>query len=646
MKIKFNKILRLGCSICNAEISYLIEASDKNVSLIECSGKINPSSEILARFNNQLYQETIKNNTPLEKLSSIEEIKNELKVKSIYYTYLTHVNSKDYITVLMSSSEENFSSPFTEKISLYFESLKETIETVYGIKEDDQLKNDWFKETAKNIQSVLYSSDVDGNRFNFVSDTAANEFGFTKEALKEISFSLIKKIHPDFRKEFGAFWNRLKSGQNAGMEYKLIGPDSKEFFVRHTGFPVFEDDKVVRIVGSITNITEEIKFRKRLEKSEERFRLLIETADDLIFTLNSYGYFVTVNSLGAKGLGYTPEEMTGKHFLEFVDESSKPDIAIAFQQILNKGELTRFNVKFVDKFENALTYEINARNIRSGNGTGGLIGIGREVSERIKNEEKLKELNSKLIEANRLISIEQDRAKQQISVLEELNRLKNEFISNVSHELRTPLASIVGFAETLSSEEDLPPDMQKEFSQVIYAEGKRLARLINDVLDFSKLENDKDSLEKSTFNIIELLKEIVEKWQTQMSRKELTFHVEIPDALVEVNADKERISKAIGNLLSNAVKFTNKGGRVSLLVRDFLKEVEIIISDTGIGIPKEELPRLFQKFNKVNRSGTQAPGAGFGLAAVKQIIDLHEGLIKVKSEVDKGSTFIIKLPKK
>lgn len=98
--------------------------------------------------------------------------------------------------------------------------------------------------------------------------------------------------------------------------------------------------------------------------------------------------------------------------------------------------------------------------------------------------------------------------------------------------------------------------------------------------------------------------------------------------------------------MSNAVKFTNKGGRISLLARDFLKEVEIIVSDTGIGIPKEDIPKLFQKFSKVGRTGTQIPGAGFGLAAVKQIIDLHGGLVKVKSELDKGSTFIIKLPKK
>jgi PAS domain S-box-containing protein len=418
-----------------------------------------------------------------------------------------------------------------------------------------------------------------------------------------------------------------------------------DIFVRHTGFPIKEDGKIVRIVGAITNVTDEIEYRNQLEKSEERFRLLVDTAEDFIFTLNSNGYFITVNNRGARTLGYSSDEIIGKHFLEFVDEDNKADIAIVFQEILAQTELTSFEVRFVDKFEKTLTFEINARSLKTNGEITGLIGIGRDISDRIKNEKKLKDLNAKLIEANRMISIEQDRAKQQITVLEELNGLKNEFISNVSHELRTPLASIVGFAETIVSDDDLPQDMVKEFSGIILSEGKRLARLINDILDFSNLETNKDALEKSEFDIILVLNELVDKWGKTAEEKGITFSAEIPEAQITINADKERVSNAIINLLSNAVKFTNKGGRVTLMARDFLKEVEIIVSDTGIGIPKKNISKLFQKFSKVGRTGTQIPGAGFGLAMVKQIVDLHDGLVKVSSELNKGSTFIIKLPK-
>ena len=605
---------------------------------------INSKAERLFNIKNTASFETFKNSLSLY-------YKNDVRIPFDELPFITAVKKKEKILFVKAKykkagekKEEWFrinSIPYTNEAG-EIDTVLTTLWDVTG-KFDYE---DWFEETAKNIQSVLYSSDVVGRQLNFVSEAAANIFGFDKKDLKNDFVFLLRRIHPQYLKTFRSFLKKVNSGEDANIEYKLVCADSREFYVRHMGFPIMENGKVVRVVGSITNITDEVNFRKQLVKSEERFRLLIETADDFIFTLNSYGYFVTVNTLGAKGFGYTPEEMIDRHFLEFVDDESKADVAIAFQKILTNEDLTRFNVRFIDKFGSSLVYEINARNIQTENGTGGLIGIGREISERIKNEEKLKELNAKLIEANRLISIEQDRAKQQISVLEELNRLKNEFISSVSHELRTPLASIVGFAETLTYENDLTPELSKEFSEIIYNEGRRLARLINDILDFSKLESNREALEKNTINIVDLLNETAEKWQHPMKKKELSFHVEIPAETIELYADKERISKAVGNLLSNAIKFTNKGGRVSLLLRDFPKEIEIIVSDTGAGIPKEELPRLFQKFSKVNRSGTQIPGAGFGLAAVKQIVDLHNGLIKVKSEIDKGSTFIMKLPKK
>lgn len=521
---------------------------------------------------------------------------------------------------------------------------KQVVTTFWDITETKQLET-WYTETAQNIGSVLYSSDVDGNKYNYVPDAAYRIFGYSGEDILSSRVKLLRKIFPEDIPLFRNFISKLKKGKSAVVEYRVKDKNENELVVNHTGFPIKKDGKVVQIVGLITNVTDEIEYRNKLEKSEERFRLLIETAEDLIFTLNSYGYFVTVNTRGARTLGYSPDELIGKHFLEFVNEDNKDNMAVVFQEILAQTELTSFEVQFVDKFEKVLTFEINARNIKSGDEITGLIGIGRDITDRIKNEKKLKDLNAKLIEANRMISIEQDRAKQQITVLEELNRLKNEFISNVSHELRTPLASIVGFAETIVSDEDLPREMIEEFSNIILSEGKRLAKLINDILDFSNLETEKDTLEKTEFDIILVIRDLAKKWRKAAEAEGLTFSTEIPEAEIKIRADKERISNAISNLLSNAVKFTNKGGRVTLLARDFLKEVEIIVSDTGIGIPKEDIPRLFQKFSKVGRTGTQIPGAGFGLAMVKQIVDLHDGLVKVSSELNKGSTFIVKLPK-
>lgn len=384
---------------------------------------------------------------------------------------------------------------------------------------------------------------------------------------------------------------------------------------------------------------------RELEKSEEKFRMLVDTANDLIFILNGFGYFSMVNKNGALALGYTPTDMIGKHFLEYIEPEDAGKIAEAFQRIINSEDVTIFEANFITKLSTRLTFEIHAKPLKTDGEITGMISIGRDISGRLKDEAKQKELNQKLIEANRIISIERERAKNKITVLEELNKLKGEFISNVSHELRTPLASIVGFAETILSDRDLPKEMILDFTGIILTEGKRLAKLINEVLDFSKLESGEEELKPVTLNIVDLLDSVIASFEKPIKEKGITVSTDYPEEGVNIKADKERLVKALWNLLSNAVKFNNKEGRITIIVQEIQNEVEISISDTGIGIAPKDIPSLFQKFGKINRPGTQIPGAGFGLVTVKQIVDMHKGLIKVTSELNKGTTIIIRLPK-
>lgn len=501
-------------------------------------------------------------------------------------------------------------------------------------------------ETLEYVDLIIYSTPPDKFKLDLISGSVKHLFGYDAKELSKHKITLMKRISQDDHIKFRTFLRDMQSGKQRTIEYKITDNFGKLRFVRHSGIPVVKDGKVRRIVGSIIDVTKEAKLREDLKNSEERFRLLIETANDFIFTLDKSGNFLMVNRNGAMSLGYALNEMIGKHFLEFVNEDTKAEVAVAFQKILSTEEPVNFEAHLIDNFGKEMIFDIQARCLMENDRIGGLLGIGRDVTKRIQDELKLKELNNKLIEANRLVSIERDRAKEQITVLEELNKLKNDFISNVSHELRTPLASIVGFAEAISSDPEMPREMINEFNDIIYTEGRRLAKLINDILDFSKLDLGGDTLEKSEFNLLDLLRDVVDNYKTAAEEKGITLTTEIPEAIITVNADKERIGNAIGHILSNAIKFTDKEGRVTLIVNDFLKEVEVIISDTGIGIAKEEIPILFEKFTKVNKPGAQVPGAGLGLAAAKKIIDLHNGLIRVKSEVNKGTTFIIRLPKK
>ncbi len=377
----------------------------------------------------------------------------------------------------------------------------------------------------------------------------------------------------------------------------------------------------------------------------KEFLLLAELSKDVVFMLNGEGFFTFVNENGARQLDYFSDELIGKHFFDLISEKDKLTVSEAFNKILTEKTEADFQTEVISKFGNILIFNIKTFPIENDGDVEGLIAIAYDVTNLGKEERKLKELNAKLIEANRIISIERDRAKQKISVLEELNSLKSDFISNMSHELRTPLASIVGFSETIDTDTELTADKIKEFNKIILDESKRLAKLIDDILDFSKLEREKEPLNKTEFDLILLLKTISKEFRDAAANKNISFSLEIPEAEIKIFADKERIKKVVKNLLSNAVKFTESGGRVTLIVQDFLKETEIIISDTGIGIPQEEIPFIFEKFRKLETRGKSTKSTGLGLVTAKKIIDLHKGLIRVKSEVNKGTTFIIRLPK-
>lgn len=382
-----------------------------------------------------------------------------------------------------------------------------------------------------------------------------------------------------------------------------------------------------------------------LSKGEEKFDLLLEASDDLIFILDNKGCFRKVNGNGAALLDYSAKDLSGRHFWEFVDPKSDVVIAKSFQEILNSVELTTFEVTMTSKFGREVIFQITAKALNEKNKISGMLAVGKDITRIRYEAERAKDLSIKLIEAKRLISIERNRANQRSTILEELARLKNEFVSNISHEMRTPLASIIGFSETLVSDPEMPRDMQLEFNNIILKESKRLANLINNVLDLNKIEGGGIQLARNNFNIVKVLNDVIEKNKPLIKEKGLTLVCDIPVEEVIINGDEEKLGLIFESLINNAIKFTDSDGRITISAQSLYKEFEIIISDTGAGIPEKDLPNIFQKFYRVSRPGTEIPGTGLGLVFVKQIVDLHKGLITVNSEVNMGTSFVIKLPK-
>ncbi|HTL47332.1 MAG TPA: ATP-binding protein [Verrucomicrobiae bacterium] len=229
----------------------------------------------------------------------------------------------------------------------------------------------------------------------------------------------------------------------------------------------------------------------------------------------------------------------------------------------------------------------------------------------------------------------------------EIDKTKTEFISTVSHELRTPLTSIrEGVAQV--SEEILGPINadQKEFLGIALEEVDRLAAIINDLLDISKIEAGKVILKKAWVDLKELVEQTVFAYQSLMKNKSIDLAVDLPEEMADVFCDSDKVKQVLTNLLTNAYKFTPDNGRITVHVQNRAKEIQVNVRDTGIGINEENLPKLFNKFVQVGRTaGPGIKGTGLGLAICKNLVEMHDGQIGVESQQGEGSCFYFTLPR-
>jgi signal transduction histidine kinase len=230
--------------------------------------------------------------------------------------------------------------------------------------------------------------------------------------------------------------------------------------------------------------------------------------------------------------------------------------------------------------------------------------------------------------------------------LAETMELKSQFISTVSHELRTPLTAVSqGLDIVLSGEAGKINEKQKQFLQLSKRNVDRLGLLVNDVLDIQKFESGRMKLDFATNNMAETAKEAVQTMSPAAKKAKVILSTEIENVSTSV-FDRDKIIQMLTNLLSNAIKFTPAGGKVSLHIQKEHDEIVIVVSDTGLGIPKSDLSKVFQRFYRVKRPGKEIAGTGLGLSIVAQIVSFHSGRIIVDSQPDKGTTFTVYLPTK
>ncbi len=238
------------------------------------------------------------------------------------------------------------------------------------------------------------------------------------------------------------------------------------------------------------------------------------------------------------------------------------------------------------------------------------------------------------------------RIDQNIDEIKSVDKLRRELIANISHDLRTPLAIIQGFVETLLMKNDTMAAGEREkHLNTVYNSTDRLSGLVGQLFEYSKLEARQIEPRKEAFDVGELAQDVAHKFTFLAKSKNIEIRLEMPDRLPRIFADLGLVERVLNNLMDNALKFTPAGGQVLLKMRADHNQVQVTVADTGPGIPESELPFLFDRYRKGERTAAGGnAGAGLGLAIVKKILELHDQSIEIRSKVREGTSFVFGLP--
>jgi PAS domain S-box-containing protein len=485
-----------------------------------------------------------------------------------------------------------------------------------------------YRNMINNLDLGFYQVDWQGNlldynpAFSFLLGFKPNE-NILKTDVKQFWQNPVeRKAYLDLLKKEGFIKNYIVPSQKRNGE-KIILQLNSHLIKNEFGEPF-------KIQGLISDITEKFELEQKVKMSENRYRNLIESIPISIALVDQKGIVTYCNPATESLLGYSEEELIGNEFrkLPAINEEYLPMMLERFKKVSKGEKLPPFDVELYKKDGSVIWISYQTSLVKLGDDL--LIqAILNDITERKR--------------ADLLIQ-------EEILKLKELDQIRKDLISRVSHELKTPLVSVCGASELLLDlfKNELTTDTI-ELIEMIEKGGARLKYLVDNLLDVTRIEYNKFELEKDIINLSEVIKECAKEMNYLIKRRKLEIILDIPDKL-DVKIDKIRVEQVILNLLSNAIKNTPPNGEIILSLYRKGRWAEFTISDTGIGLTREETDRLFTRFGKIERYGEgleyiDIQGSGLGLYISKEILDLHEGQIWAESAGrNKGCTFTIKLP--
>ncbi|MHC4402719.1 MAG: PAS domain S-box protein [Planctomycetota bacterium] len=494
-----------------------------------------------------------------------------------------------------------------------------------------------YRLLAENAKDVIWTADL-SLRWTYISPSIELLRGYTSE--ESMAQALDEFLAPDSAKlvqealaeelalarEHGDAPNRVRT-----LELELLCKDGTSVWTDvKAAFLCDGNNEPVGVVGVARDSTERRRMEEELRESEKKFRTIFENATDVIAYVDKHGRILDVNDRGEQVFGYRPDEVIGKHFTELpiLGATNPSTLVDLFTRTVRDGTVENLvELELAHKNGRRVFVEVGTRFIRKNGQVEKIVNIIRDISDR---KRAMCELTKAKLAA------------------ESASRAKSEFLANVSHEIRTPLTAILGFADVLSH--GLEPPESAQALETIRRNGQYLLRIINDILDLSKIEAHHLHVERMPCSPRRILEEVASLARVKTVSKglslELDYQGPIPATIV---TDPLRLRQVLVNLVDNAVKFTETGS-VRVVTRLIEAEsdqphLQFNVIDTGIGIPEHEIPNLFKPFTQGDPSTSRKfGGTGLGLSISERLVEMLGGTITVASTPGKGSTFAVTVP--
>lgn len=370
---------------------------------------------------------------------------------------------------------------------------------------------------------------------------------------------------------------------------------------------IYAQDEIGDLARSINYMARQLKNNiDDITAEKNRIQAILSSMADGVIALDSWGQVILVNPAVEEIFGITLSASKGKNILRIIRNY---ELEKLLNQALETGKSMQKQIQILTPEPRIFRVHLTPMR-NNGSDRGGVVALLRDITERKRLEE-----------------------------------MRSEFVANVSHELRTPLTSIRGFAETLLDGALEDPKVARQFTEIINNESERLSRLIEELLNLSKIEDRRYIPKRQPVDVLELVDNVVTILKPRAEEKNLNIKVNLPDRLPLAHGDPDMLTQVLIDLIDNAVSYTLPGGEININASVLQGEIKVDIQDSGIGIPPESLSRVFERFYRVDKARSREQGGtGLGLSIVKHIIDAHNGSVQVESKVGKGSTFSFIIP--